>query len=123
MSEDLEKIRQELEDLGYVVSTHQHQQGQVVDFDYQVKTGPHAGETYKMGISMNSPGYPEYPPHWIHVSPPVSDEHGGEEYFTDDGCQWVAMSRPPADIWDQLPEKNMKHYIEMHLGRFWMHVK
>ena len=29
------------------------------------------------------------------------------------------MSRPPEDIWDQLPEKHMHYYISEHLARIW----
>ena len=68
--------------------------------------------------------YPEYPPHWLHVSPPLNDNKGGavETYRTSDGREWLAMSRPPGAIWDRLPTKHMSMYIQEHLRRIWKDV-
>ena len=124
MSKDVEKIRADLEDLGYDTAVRGSGQGTVVEFDYKVDTGTRRGELFRIGISMHKGVYPEYPPHWIHVSPPVSDglPGGVQPYQTDDGRQWVAMSRPPSDLWDGLPKKDMKNYLEGHMRRFWSHI-
>ena len=121
MSGHVDKVQLELEELGYKTSLRDSQQGTVVEFDYQVDVGTHMGETFRLGISFQETGYPEYPPHWIHVSPPVDDGLGGvvKPYTTTDGQVWVAMSRPPSDIWDKLPAKNMKNYLSEHVRRFW----
>ena len=124
MSKDVEKIQAELNDLGYDTAVRGSGQGTVVEFDYRVETGTRRGELFRIGISMHKGVYPEYPPHWIHVSPLVSDGQPGgvRHYQTDDGWQWIAMSRPPSDLWDRLPNKDMKNYLEGHMRRFWSHV-
>ena len=121
MANDVDKVREELEAEGYSTSVRDSSQGKVVEFDYQVEVGPRKGERFKVGISFQEGGYPEYPPHWIHVSPPVEDGLGGvtQRYSTDDGQEWVALSRPPKGYWDRLPEKNMKSFLNEHLRRFW----
>ncbi len=96
--------------------------GEVLVFPYFVESGSKKGQTVEMGISMHGrQSYPEYPPHWIHISPPIRDGLQGaiEEYSTPDGKRWVAMSRPPGQLWDQLPTKHMTHYLNEHLRRFW----
>ena len=124
MSKGVEKIRAQLEDLGYDTAVRDSGQGVVVEFDYKVETGTRWGELFRLGISMHNGVYPEYPPHWIHVSPPVSDGLAGsvQPYQTGDGREWVAMSRPPSDLWDGLPRKDMKNYLEGHMRRFWSHI-
>ena len=126
MSKDVEKIRAQLEDLGYDTAVRDSGQGMVVEFDYKVETGTKRGDSFRIGISMHKGVYPEYPPHWIHVSPPVSDGLAGgvNPYQTGDGQEWVAMSRPPSDLWDglPLPKKDMKNYLEGHMRRFWSRI-
>ena len=122
MSAEIEQVRKELRDLGYDTEVRQWNHGAVVEFDYQVETGSRSGETFRLGISFHGrmTGYPEYPPHWIHVSPPVNDGRKVHyEYQTEDGRKWSAMSRPPNDIWDRLPVKDMKNYLNEHVRRFW----
>ena len=122
MSAEIETVQKELNDLGYDIVVRQWDHGTVVEFDYEVETGDRAGETFRLGISFHQgrTGYPEYPPHWIHVSPPVSDGRKVHyEYETTDGRKWIAMSRPPSDIWDKLPVKDMKNYLSEHIRRFW----
>ena len=126
MSKDVENIRAELEVLGYDTAVRDSGQGTVVEFDYEVETGTKRGNLFRIGISMHKGTYPEYPPHWIHVSPPVSDglTGGVQPYQTNDGRQWVAMSRPPSDLWDRLPnkDKDMRNYLQGHVRRFWSHI-
>ena len=122
MSAEIEQIRRELGDLGYDTSVRHWDHGTVVELDYKVETGTRNGETVRLGISFHDgrTGYPEYPPHWIHVSPPASDgQKVHYHYTTEDGREWAAMSRPPKDIWDRLPVKDMKNYLNEHMRRFW----
>ena len=37
------------------------------------------------------------------------------------GESWMALSRPPQDIWDELDhsKKNLYTFFESHLRRFW----
>ena len=124
MDEALEKVLEELSVLGYQPSIRESPQGMVVEFDYCVVTGSHTGETFGIGLSFQEAAYPEYPPHWIHISPPVWDGLGtnAQHYQTANGKDWVALSRPPSDLWDKLPKKNMKSYLETHLRRFWNNI-
>lgn len=77
-----------------------------------------------VGVSFQEEGYPEYPPHWIHVTPPLDDERGGsvENHTDDQGRAWLAMSRPPAEVWDRLPTKHMSAFISEHLRKIWADV-
>ena len=124
MSEDVRCMQAELEYLGYITATRDSGQGRVVEFDYHVETGTNSGKQFRIGVSMQETGYPEYPPHWIHVSPTVDDGLRGsvKRYHTEDGREWVAMSRPLGDLWDQLATKHMKHYLDHHLRRFWSRI-
>ena len=106
----------------YQVSQHDSPQGLVVAFRYKVEVGPHKGKSFNVGISMQgSESYPEYPPHWIHINPPINDEKGEVvgEYQGSEGKKWIALSRPPGALWDQLPTKSMHAYLQEHLRRFW----
>lgn len=99
----------------------------MVVIDYTIEVGSHAGQRVCLGISFLEGGYPEYPPHWILVSPPISDgrPHGPEGTFSDDhGRSWLPMSRPPSDFWDRLrPEQqNMSTYLRHHVRRIWSDV-
>ncbi len=118
---DISRVQSELEELGYAPTLHNWKHGVVVEFDYTVEVGTHTGQMFRLGMSFQEQGYSEYPPHWIHVSPPVDDGLGGvqERYQTADGREWIALSRPPSDIWDNLPVKNMRHYLDEHIRRFW----
>lgn len=121
--DDTNQVQLELEALGYSPVLREWARVVVVEFDYTVEDGSQAGETFKLGVSFQKNGYPNYPPHWIHVSPPIDDGRGGIQcYTTGDGREWVALSRPPRDIWDGLSEKNMKNYLDIHIRRFWSHL-
>ena len=122
MSDNIDRIRAELESLGYKTSIFDTRQGKAVSFSYTVEVGSRKGEEVMLAISMQgSEPYPEYPPHWIHVSPPIHDGKGGstKNYVDDNGREWIAMSRPPGEIWDQLPTKHMMAYMNEHVRRFW----
>ena len=70
MSTSIKKVRNELELSDF--ETHQFSSpvGIVVAFNYTIEAGSHRGESVVVGVSFQEEGYPEYPPHWIHVSPP-----------------------------------------------------
>ena len=65
MSKDVEKIRAELEDLGYDTAVRNSGQGMLVELDYKVETGTRRGGLFRIGISMHKGVFPEYPPHWF----------------------------------------------------------
>ena len=124
MSESIRKVRDELKSLGLDSFEFDWQNGRVVAFQYTIEAGSKAGTAVLVGVSFQEEGYPEYPPHWVHVSPPIPDHHGGgQRYCTADGRQWLAMSRAPGPVWDRLSQKKDMHaYIEEHLRRIWRHV-
>jgi hypothetical protein len=125
MTSNADKIQRELEGTGLATTRFQAPTGkEVIAFDYTIETGSHKGANVRVGVSDPDGKYPEYPPHWLHVSPPIDDGKGGavERYETADGRQWLAMSRPPADIWDRLKTKHMSTYIREHLPRVWKDV-
>ena len=125
MSDNIDRIKAELEALGYEIGLSDSPQGKVVSFIYPVEAGSHKDKKIRLGISMHgSETYPEHPPHWIHLTPPINDGKGGavQEYRDENGREWIAMSRPPGEIWDQLPTKHMTGYINEHLRRFWNNI-
>ncbi|MBF2754376.1 MAG: hypothetical protein ISN29_03845 [Gammaproteobacteria bacterium AqS3] len=124
MDECLERIFEELKGLGYDPYYADWPQGKKVVIKYRILTGKYANQTVLLGVSNPDGPYPEYPPHWIHISPLHDDGLGGpvEIYSSENEkgqtCEWGALSRPPRDIWDQLPEKSMKSFLNEHVGRF-----
>lgn len=125
MSDNIAHIQAELESLGYETFLFDSKQGKVVAFRYRVEVGSYKDQSFTLGISMHgSEAYPEYPPHWIHIHPPVDDGKGGTviSYNDDNGQQWIAMSRPPGQLWDELPTKHMKAYLSEHIRRFWNNI-
>ena len=125
MPDNIDRIKSELEALGYETCLSDSPHGEVVYFTYIVETGSWKGKPLTLGISMQgNESYPEYPPHWIHLTPPIDDGKGGavEKYFDVKGREWVALSRPPGEIWDQLPTKHMHAYLNEHLRRFWNEI-
>lgn len=121
MSNSIERVQAELVYLGYHTSVFDSPLGQVVTFDYTIEAGGHKGTLVTVGLSFQESGYPEYPPHWVHISPPISDGKSGSvlAYSDESKRSWIALSRPPGDIWDRLPTKHMDFYIKEHLRRIW----
>ena len=117
-------MQAELESLGHETMVFDTKRGTVVAFAYMIETGSHKGEAVTVGVSFQEDGYPEYPPHWVHVTPPIDDNKGGalERYSDSQGRDWLAMSRAPGDIWDKLPTKHMDAYIKEHLRRIWKDI-
>ena len=123
MSASIAQVRSELEALGYKPFEFDWQRGRVAAFEYTIEAGSHSGTDVFVGISFQEEGYPEYPPHWVHVSPPIPDHHGGGvQYSTEDGRNWLALSRAPGRLWDQLSKQDMEAFINEHLRRIWRHV-
>lgn len=124
-----QRIRKELQELGFdpqvldadTVGGPQR----IVAFAYRVPTGRFKGQIYTVGISTRceAVGYPEVPPHWIFVSPPVLDTRDGSNHGVNAfaGRDWVALSRPPGKFWDRIGNKGMKAYME-HLNRVWKRI-
>lgn len=125
---NIEQISQELLSLGYEPSYTETPQGKTVVISYKISVGVHNGEIVRLGFSFQEDGYPEYPPHWIHISPPYNDDLGGSiaSYQCVDQKkekEWLALSRPPQDIWDTLPTKHMSAYLSQHITRFCRNLK
>ena len=122
MSDNITQIQLELKSLGYRTSLLDSLRGKVVAIPYKVEVGSHKGEQFTLGVSMHgNESYPEYPPHWIHLTPPFDDGRRGaiDKYQDNEGREWIAMSRPPGQLWDELPTKHMYAYLQEHLRRFW----
>ena len=142
MSENTELMFKELADLGYkperFTSSMQHCQGEGVKFEYAIKDGSRAGEKVLIGLVVPDPRgrWPEVAPHWILVSPidtvleeqvkanRENGQHGSVERYTDEnGVEWMAISAPADDFWDQIEHpdsKSVKTYLERHMRRIWM---
>jgi hypothetical protein len=121
MSDNIARIQGELESLGYQTTLLGSPFGRVVAFPYIVEVGSQKGKQFSLGISMEGKeSYPEHPPHWIHIKPPINDGKGVvQSYSGNCGEIWIAMSRPPGSLWDQLPTKHMSAYLTEHIRRFW----
>ena len=114
MADSVQRIADELRSIGYEPTVLASPHGTVVSFQYTVEAGSHEGTAYTIGFSLQgAEHYPEYPPHWIHISPPLDDGKGGvvHGYRDTENREWTALSRPPLDFWDQLPTKHMRAYM------------
>ena len=128
MSVDL-RITDELKELGYQPKTIEGETAggmqKVVIFPYRIPVGRFKGETRNVGISTQceAVGYPETPPHWIFINPPITDTRDGTNHGINSfaGKDWVALSRPPGAFWDRVQHKGMKAYLE-HLSRVWARI-
>lgn len=127
MSASLDMITEELTSLGYAPTRRESLVGPVVVVKYEIPRGSYAGTSVRLGIGFQGEGYPEYPPHWIHVSPPYGDgqtNNADRPYTDEDGNSWLVMSRPPSDFWDRIPptDQNMRTFLRRHVGRIWKNV-
>ena len=121
MNVALQKIQRELEECGLDTYIVDGTPEEVIAFPYVPQRGRYTGREFQVGLSFQEVDYPEFAPHWIHISPEIEERHGppGKRYQDVHGRTWVAFSRPPADFWDNLPVKNMSNYVTIHLRRFW----
>lgn len=122
----LEVICRELQELGYHSELVRFpnftvDDGQAVVFDYNVDVGAYRGNSYKIGISFQDTGYPEYPPHFLHIYNAPRLNRTAHAKHAEGTSTWSAYSVPPSDFWDRLPveHKNMKTYLNRHVRRFW----
>ena len=123
MSNSLDKIQRELESFDHKTHRFESPVGEVVAFDYVIESGSYRGEKVTVGVSLQEDAYPEYPPHWIHISPPLSDGKGGSvQRYEVEARQWLGMSRPPGSVWDRQRTKHMQTYISEHLRGIWKDV-
>lgn len=124
MNSALRQVKLELEECGLTTYLIEGIPDDVVAFEYTVTTGRYRGEQVHIGLSMQELNYPEYPPHWIHVTPRVEDSRGppGRTFTDSQGREWVGFSRPPSDFWDSAPTRHMSLYLREHLRRFWRHA-
>ena len=138
MSNNSKRIAAELAALRYDTSPFAapEQQGGAdgVRFPYRIEDGSRAGETVTLALAMhqNEGEWPEVAPHWLYLSPPdpvleelVKGSHspGAIQIFQcADGLDWMAISAPPSDFWDQIDTpngKNMEAYLNKHIRRIW----
>lgn len=121
MNDALLQVQQELQECGLATYIVEGVNDDIVAFSYEVPTGRYRGKSVDIGLSLQEVNYPEYPPHWIHVTPTIEDKMGrpGKQYTDSSGRLWVAFSRPPSDFWDRAPTKHMSVYLGEHLRRFW----
>ena len=125
MNVDLQ-IANELKELGYhpefIEGDTAGGRQKIVVFSYQIPVGRFRGETRNIGVSTQceAMGYPETPPHWIFVNPPLRETRDGGNHGINsiDGRDWIALSRPPGQFWDRVQHKGMKAYLE-HLSKVW----
>ena len=124
MNEAMHRIKQELEECGLHTYLLEGVGDEIIAFRYEVPTGRYRGKLVDVGLSLQEANYPEYPPHWIHVTPKIEDRGGrpGKEFVDSSGRLWVAFSRPPSDFWDSAPTKHMSVYLQDHLRRFWRYA-
>ena len=121
MNSALRQVQEELEECDLTTYLVEGAPDEIVAFSYNVPTGRYRGTTVDVGFSMQELNYPEFAPHWIHVTPEIEDRAGapGRRFNDSRGRQWVGFSRPPSDFWDNAPTKHMSIFLREHLRRFW----
>ena len=140
MNENVRLLFEELKDLGYEPEYLCCQldvcTGEGARFTYEITDGSRSGESVLLGLVIpeTASTWPEGTPHWIHISPPDSvleeqvqahrgNAQGNTRRYTDqEGVEWLLISAPVKDFWDQIEEpngKNMSTYLERHIKRIW----
>ena len=76
MSTSIDRVQAELEALGYRPQIFNTPRRTVVSFDYVIEVGTRKGQEITVGLGFQEEAYPEYPPHWVCVTPPLSDCKG-----------------------------------------------
>ena len=97
MNEAMQRIKRELDECSLTTYLVEGVADDIIAFNYVVPTGRYRSKNVDIGLSMQEANYPEYPPHWIHVTPKIEDGRGcpGKEFTDSSGRVWVAFSRPP----------------------------
>lgn len=136
MSRNAKRMAAELADLGYqpepFAAPESQGAAEGVCFEYRIEDGSRADETVALAIAVHEDegAWPEVAPHWVYVSPPdrvlveqVRGANGSVECHRDaDDREWMAVSAPPQDFWDQIDTPNgktMKTYLDRHVRRIW----
>ncbi len=102
-------------------------EGHLCIFGYVIPCGFLEKKKITIGIEFPVKDYPRLPPHFIHLKrEEFSDREIGKigkihEEYEHSGERWIALSRPPQDIWDELDssKKNLYTFFESHLRRLW----
>lgn len=140
MTDNVQLMSEELRSLNYepesFVCPLAECSGKGIKFQYRIVDGSRTGETVMLGlvIPVEAGAWPEVTPHWVHICPPdtVLEEqvqaHRGNgrgtvrRYLDQEGVEWMAISAPVKDFWDQIEDpngKNMATYLELHVRRVW----
>ena len=101
--------------------------GYLCIFKYAIPCGSMKKKNITIGIELPLDDYPRLPPHFIHLKKEEFKEEEKQkmgqihESYEHNGESWIALSRPPEDIWDELDisKKNLYTFFESHLRRFW----
>ena len=102
-------------------------EGSICIFKYSIPCGSLKGQKITIGIELPPNDYPRLPPHFIQLRKNDFNEELlrkmgtiHEEYLHKEE-QWLVLSRPPQDIWDNLgdSQQNLHTFFESHLRRFW----
>ena len=138
MSKNSERMAAELVELRYrpgPFSAPRQQGGAAgVRFEYRIEDGSRTGDIVTLAVAVHEKEgeWPEVAPHWLYVSPPdvvLAEQVKGsrspgaiQTYQCADGYDWMAISAPPSDFWDQIDTsdgKNMTAYLDRHVRRIW----
>ena len=140
MTDNVQLLSDELRRLDYEPEPFECQidvcSGQGVKFQYRIVDGSRVEETVMLGLVIpdQTGDWPEITPHWLHICPPdnvlaeqVMANRGNAQgvvrrYQDKEGTEWMAISAPVNDFWDQIEDpdgKNMSTYIERHVRRIW----
>ena len=140
MTDNVQLLSEELKRLGYAPERFDSPipdcLGEGIKFAYRIADGSRTGETVVLGLVIpdSAGAWPEATPHWIHICPPDGvleeqvqahrgDSQGSVKRYKDkEGVDWMAISAPVKDFWDQIDEangKNAKTYLDRHIRRIW----
>ena len=88
----------------------------------RVRWGKYACSEQHVGWSFpdNNQPFPEYAPHWFHISGDFDDGKGGSRETDHDetGKLWVGWSRPVGPAWIG-PYRTPKNLYRSTVARFW----
>ena len=104
--------------------------GHLCIFQYTIPCGSLKTTKITIGVELPINDYPRLPPHFIHLK----TEKFNQETINKMGIihqkykikeeNWIALSRPPQDIWDGLPQskKTLATFFTSHLYTFWRNL-